>query len=77
MAAVRAYEAADPQLEFHEAHLELDKCVGDIVGLTEDQVMWIVEQMTTAPFLSELRPMYAYRGYREQPYSTRAGRNTN
>jgi hypothetical protein len=75
--AVKDYELASPQTTFDIAHLELDKLTGVILGLSADQVSYVVEQMTTAPFLSELRPMYAYRGYREQPYSTRSGRNTN
>jgi hypothetical protein len=77
VAAVEAYEIANPQTTFDTAHLGLDRIAGAILGLSADQVTYIVEQMTTAPFLSELRPMYAYRGYREQPYSTRGGRNTN
>lgn len=75
--AIEAYNTAIPQTSFDTAHLELDQVAGAILGLSAEQAAYIVEQMTTAPFLSELRPMYAYRGYREQPYSTRSGRNTN
>lgn len=75
VAEIEQWQGGNREERFHQAHRTLDLACGDILGLTEAEIDWIIAQMTTDPFLSELRPMYAHRGFRQQPYSDRAARD--
>ncbi|MGA8907221.1 MAG: hypothetical protein WB524_06370 [Acidobacteriaceae bacterium] len=75
VAEIERWQGGNREARFLETHRALDLVCGEILGLTADEVDRIIEDMTNGPFLSEIKPMYAYRGFRQQPYSDREGRN--
>lgn len=75
VAEIHRWMRGNREEHFKQAHRDLDLACGAILGLTDAEVDWIIGQMASDPFLSELRPMYAHRGFRQQPYSDRVGRN--
>ena len=64
--AIAEFETADRQAAFEQAHGRLDAVVGELIGLTAQEVETIGEAMRSEPFLREIKPNYAHRGFREQ-----------
>lgn len=69
IAAIEALTAHDRQGAFDAALTELDEVVGPALGLGADQLAYVIAEMQNDGFLKELRPMYAHRGLRVQPYA--------
>jgi SAM-dependent methyltransferase len=70
---IRSLENQDFDLAFADAMTELDRVVAELLGLSEEQRDYAVAQMRSDPILSQMRPMYAHRGLRVQPYTDRSG----
>jgi hypothetical protein len=75
VAEIERWQSGNREAQFSQAHRALDQACGEVLGLTEEEVDHIIKDMSDSPFLSEIKPMYSYRGFRQQPYSDREGRN--
>ena len=51
VAEIERWQSGNREEQFHQAHRKLDLACGEILGLTEAEVDWIIEQMTNDPFL--------------------------
>jgi hypothetical protein len=73
--AIDEYESNDPVARFEEAQSELDRIVAVILGLADDELEFVLRALREDGFLKQVRPMYAYRGFREQPYADHSGQD--
>ena len=67
--AIDLMHNSDPLRSFQEALLALDGVVADLVGMSRQDLEYIISAMTTDGFLKQLRPSFEHRGLRIQPYA--------